>query len=272
MQRVPALFYVWSIMKTLTTAVLAWVALFLIAPAISLGQSSEELKALRRELEEIRKGQSAIQKELETIKSLLQPRRPPPPVQPVNLVFSIDSGPFKGNKNARVTLIEFTDYQCPFCARHLFQTAPQIDKDYIQTGKVKYVLKDFPIASIHPQAFKGHEAAHCAGEQGKYWEMHGRLFGNQKAMAPKDLSQHAEAIKLDTPRFQQCLDNGQYAAKIRKSLEEGTKAGVQGTPTFFLGLPEANDAQVKAVRVIRGAQPFASFKTAIDGLLAEEKK
>ncbi len=248
------------------------VVLLLLNSHQAFPQSAEELKALRKDLEELKKGQSAIQKELEAIKSLLQPRQPPPPIQPVNVVFTIDSDPFKGNKSARVTLIEFTDYQCPFCARHLFQTAPQVEKDYIQTGKVKYVLKDFPIESIHPQAFKGHEAARCAGEQEKYWEMHGRLFANQKAMAPKDLSQHAEAIKLDTPRFQQCLDNGQYAAKIRKSLEEGSKAGVQGTPTFFLGFTEAEGAQVKAVRIIRGAQPFASFKTAIDGLLAEEKK
>ncbi len=247
------------------------VVLLLLNSHQAFPQSTEELKALRKDLEELKRGQSAIQKDLEAIKSLLQPRQPPPPVQPVNLVFSIDSGPFKGNKNARVTLIEFTDYQCPFCARHSSQTAPQIEKDYIQTGKVRYVLRDFPIESIHPQAFKAHEAAHCAGEQAKYWEMHGRLFGNQKAMAPKDLSQHAEAIKLDTPRFQQCLDNGQYAAKIRKSLEEGSKAGVQGTPTFFLGFTETEGAQLKAVRIIRGAQPYASFKAAIDNLLSGQK-
>lgn len=256
---------------TLAFAVLAWMALVLIAPQISLGQSSEELRALRKELEEIKKGQSAIQKELEAIKSLLQPRQPPSPVQPVNVVFTIDSDPFKGDKNARVTLIEFTDYQCPFCARHSTQTAPQIEKDYIQTGKVKYVLKDFPIASIHPQAFKGHEAAHCAGEQGKYWEMNGRLFANQKAMSPKDLSDHAQALALDMPQFQQCLDGGKYAGKIRQDLTEGQKSGVQGTPTFFLGQTEPNDSKVKVVRIIRGAQPYAAFKQAIDSLLSTQK-
>lgn len=134
------------------------------------------------------------------------------------------------------------------------------------------MLRDFPIESIHPQAFKGHEAAHCAGEQGKYWEMNGRLFANQKAMIPKDLSDHAQALGLEMPKFQQCVDSGKYTAKIRKSLEEGSKAGVQGTPTFFLGLAEANEAQIKAVRIIRGAQPFASFKAAIDSLLTEQKK
>ncbi|MBI3001710.1 MAG: DsbA family protein, partial [Deltaproteobacteria bacterium] len=217
------------------------VVLLLLNSHQAFPQSTEELKGLRKDLEELKRGQSAIQKELEAIKSLLQPRQPPPSVQPVNLVFSIDSDPFKGSKNAKLTLIEFSDYQCPFCARHLFQTAPQIEKDYIQTGKVRYVLKDFPIASIHPQAFKGHEAAHCAGEQGKYWEMHGRLFANQKAMSPKDLSDHAQALALDMPKFQQCLDSGKHAAKIRKNLADGQKAGVQGTPSFFLALPEPND-------------------------------
>lgn len=234
-------------------------------------QSAEELKALRKDLEELKKGQSAIQKELEAIKSLLQPKQPQPPVQPVNFVFTIDSDPFKGNKNARVTLIEFTDYQCPFCARHSTQTAPQIDKDYIQSGRVKYVLRDFPIESIHPQAFKGHEAADCAGESGKYWEMNGRLFANQKAMSPKDLLDHAQALALEMPKFQQCLDSGKYAAKIRKDLADGQKAGVQGTPSFFLALPEPNDGIVKAVRMIRGAQPYAAFKEAIESLLSAQK-
>ena len=234
-------------------------------------QSTEELKALRKDLEELKKGQSTIQKELEAIKSLLQPRRPPPSVQPVNIVLSVDGNPFKGDKNARVTLIEFTDYQCPFCARHSSQTAPQIEKDYIQTGKVRYVLRDFPIASIHPLAFKAHEAAHCAGEQGKYWEMHGRLFANQKAMSPKDLSDHAQGLSLDMPKFQQCLDSGKHASKIRNDLADGQKAGVQGTPSFFLGLTEPNDANIKAARIIRGAQPYAAFKQAIDSLLSTQK-
>ncbi len=234
----------------------------------ALSQTTEELKSLRKELEEIKQGQSAIQKELQEIKSLLRGRVAAPPPEPQNVVFSVKDDPFKGEKNAKLTLIEFSDYQCPFCARHFRDTLPQLEREYIVAGKVKHVFRDFPIQSIHPQAFKGHEAAHCAGEQGKYWEIHGRLFANQKAMGPKELAQHAEALKLDLPKFQQCLDSGQYAAKVRKGLEDGNKAGVQGTPTFFLGLTEANDAQVKAVRVIRGAQPYAAFKDAIESLLA----
>jgi len=234
-------------------------------------QTSEELKALRKDLEEIKRGQSNIQKELQEIKTLLRGRVPAPPPEPQNVVLEIKGDPFKGQPDAKLTLIEFSDYQCPFCARHVRETLPQLEREYIATGKIKYVFRNFPIESIHPLAFKAHEAANCAGEQGKYWEMNGRLFANQKAMSPKDLSDHAQALVLDMPKFQQCLDSGKHAAKIRSDLADGQKAGVQGTPSFFLGLTEPNDGIVKAVRIIRGAQPYAAFKAAIDSILAGQK-
>ncbi|MBI3330449.1 MAG: DsbA family protein [Nitrospinae bacterium] len=131
-----------------------------------------------------------------------------------------------------------------------------------------YVFRDFPIASLHPQAAKAHEGAHCAGEQGKYWEMHARLFANQKAHSPQDLSHHAEALGLDMASFQQCLESGTHAAKIRKAIAEGQKAGVRCTPTFFLGLSQPNHSQLKARKVIRGAHPYALFQQAIEGLLS----
>jgi len=258
--------------KKYVTALFSFILMSLFSSQPGFTQTTEELKALRKDLEEIKKGQSNIQNELQEIKTLLRGRVPAPPPEPQNVVLEIKGDPFKGDKNAKVTLIEFTDYQCPFCARHVAQTHPQIEKDYIQSGKVKYVLRDFPIESIHPLAFKAHEAANCAGEQGKYWEMNGRLFANQKAMSPKDLSDHAQALALDMPKFQQCLDSGKYAAKIRKDLADGQKAGVQGTPSFFVALTEPNDGMVKAVRIIRGAQPYAAFREAIDSLLSAQSK
>lgn len=145
---------------------------------------------------------------------------------------------------------------------------PQIEKEYIKTGKLKYVARDFPLEAIHKDAFKAAEAAHCAGDQGHYWEMHTRLFANQRALGPKDLPQHAQTQGLDVPKFQRCLESGKYAARIRKDLEDGQKAGVTGTPGFFLGVTEPNDPKVKALRVLKGAQPYASFKDAIDSLLS----
>jgi protein-disulfide isomerase len=133
------------------------------------------------------------------------------------------------------------------------------------------VVRDFPLESIHPQAFKAAEATHCANEQGKYWEMHDRLFANQKALGVKDLPQHAQALGLDEPRFQQCLDSGKYVARIRKDLADGQKAGVTGTPGFFLGVTDPNGTDIKSARVLKGAQAYGAFQVAIDSLLAEQK-
>jgi protein-disulfide isomerase len=241
-------------------------ALFHIPPGFT--QTSEELKALRKEIETLKQGQSAIQKDLQEIKSLLQSRAATPPPEPQNVVLNLKDDPFKGEKNAKVTLVEFSDYQCPFCARHVRETLPPLEREYIATGKIKYVFRNFPIASIHPLAFKAHEAANCSGEQEKYWEMHNRLFANSKALGAKDLSQHAQALALDLAKFQECLDSGKHAGKIRRDMAEGQTAGVKGTPTFFLGLTEPNDTQITAVKIIRGAQPYAVFKQAIESLLS----
>ena len=184
-------------MKTLLNSFFGFILLPLYFSQPGFTQSTEELKALRKELEEIKKGQSNIQNELQEIKTLLRGRVPAPPPEPQNVVLEIKGDPFKGQPDAKVTLIEFSDYQCPFCSRHSRDTLPQLEREYIASGKLKYVFRNFPIESIHPQAFKAHEAANCAGEQGKYWEMHGRLFANQKAMSPKDLSDHAQALALE---------------------------------------------------------------------------
>jgi len=148
---------------------------------------------------------------------------------------------------------------------------PQIENEYIKTGKVKYVVLDFPLESIHKHAFKAAEAARCAGDQDKFWEMHNRLFANQQAVAPNNLTQYAQALGLDMPKFQQCLDSGKYAPDIRKNLAEGQKAGVTGTPGFFLGMTNPNDSKIKALGALKGAQPYASFKEIIDNLLSSPK-
>jgi protein-disulfide isomerase len=145
-----------------------------------------------------------------------------------------------------------------------------MDREYIQTGKVKYVIRDLPLESIHPLAMKAAEATHCAGDQGKYWEMHDRLFANQREIARPDLSKHAQALALDVAAFDQCLDNGKSAARIRKDMAQAQSLQVNGTPTFFLGVTDPNSSQVKGVRM-SGAQPYQAFKAAIDRLLSSEK-
>jgi len=259
-----------STMKTVLAAVVVIATITLSAHPGST-QSSEEFKALRQELEAIKEGQGRLQKDVQEIKAILQGARAaaqPPPQVPQNVVLTLDGEPTKGDTSARVVLVEFTDYQCPFCGRYVRDAYSQIETEYIKTGKLRYVIREFPLESIHPQAFKAAEAALCAGDQGKYWEMHDRLFANQRALAPEQLAAHAQAVGADEAKFGECLQRGAKAAKVRKDLDDGIKAGVTGTPAFFVGV--ADGATVKVARVVKGAVPFAAFKEAIDAVLASK--
>lgn len=233
---------------------------------------TELIKLQRLDIEGVKKSQIKVEKEMEEIKNLLrggQLHAQPQQAQSQEVILSVENAPFKGNKNAKLTLIEFSDYQCPFCARYFREALPLIESEYIRTGKLKYVFRDFPVNSLHREAFKAAEAAKCAEEQGKYWEMHDRLFVTQK-VGLKDLMPHAQALQLDLTNFQKCLDSGQQAMKIHKDLADGQKAGVKGTPTFFLGFTEPNDSKMKVLKVIEGAQEFATFQEAIHNLLVQK--
>ncbi len=176
--------------------------------------------------------------------------------------FTVDAGdaPFIGNENAPVTIIEFSDYECPFCSRFYTDTEKQLRTEYVDTGKVKLVYKDFPLSSLHPSAQKAAEAARCAGEQGKYWEMHDMLFEKQQEWASLGVSKtkdYAASLSLDATAFGSCLDSGKYASAVQKDFNEGSSLGVSGTPTFF----------VNGFEVV-GAQPYVIFKQMIEQELA----
>jgi protein-disulfide isomerase len=166
--------------------------------------------------------------------------------------------PTAGSKSAPITLIEFADFQCPYCGR----VAPTIKKLQETYGdKVRLVWKDFPLTQIHPQAFKAGEAAHCAGDQGKYWEYHDRLFANQQSLMPDDLKKHAEAIGLDAGKFASCLDTSKYGERVRDGVAQGTRLGVNSTPMFYVN-----------GRILSGAQPYENFVAVIDEELARNKR
>jgi protein-disulfide isomerase len=186
-----------------------------------------------------------------------------------DLVVDTAGAPMRGSSEARVTLIDFSDFQCPFCARYVRETMPWIERDYVVTGKVKYVFRDFPVESLHKQAFAAHEAAACAADQRQFWPMHDRLFANQQALDRAALAAHAAALHIDASAFQECLDGGQHAASIRTSMAEGRAAGITATPTLMLGLNEPGKTTVKVVKIVRGAQPYAQVRDAIENLLRE---
>ena len=188
-----------------------------------------------------------------------QPSQPAPTVDLSNIA---SDDPVEGNANAPVTIVEFSDFQCPFCESFYTNSLLQIRKDYIETGKAKLIYRDFPL-SFHPHAQKSAEAAECANLQGKYWGMHDKLFENQSALDNSsdyisDLKRYAVDLGLNATEFNSCLDNGDTASEIQADLSDGSNAGVSGTPTFFINGQK-----------IVGAQPYSAFKAAIDAALAE---
>ena len=223
---------------------------------------------LHQELEQLKKQQVVIQGELKEIKTLLKERGVEALPNQKILQLGITQQPFKGDPEAALTLIEFTDYQCPFCRKYAKQTLPDLEKEYIETGKIKYVVRDFPLQSLHREAFQAAVAADCAGEQGQYWEMHDRLLSISSS-SYGDWGQHAEAIGLDENQFQNCLKSDQPGQGVRKDLAEGRKVGVRGTPTFFLRVSDENNHNIKVLKVMRGAQSYSQMKHSLDQFLAE---
>lgn len=187
-----------------------------------------------------------------------QPSQPtaPTPTPIIDMTGLVDDDSVKGDADAPVTIVEFSDYECPFCARFYSQTYGQIVSEYIDTGKVKLIFRDFPL-SFHQQAQKAAEAAECAGEQGKYYEMHDMLFEDGVVGGIPTFKGYAQDIGLDTTEFNTCLDSGAMASEVQKDFLDGQKAGVRGTPAFIIN-----------GKLVSGAQPFTVFQQVIDAELS----
>jgi protein-disulfide isomerase len=184
----------------------------LLLPLSSFAQNTQS-DHLRKAIESLNETQKAILNELHDIHKLLatqQAARPAADVLP-SAPIDISKEQFKGAPNAKVAVIEFSDFQCPFCGTYDKDTYPKLLKDYVDIGKIKYVWRDYPL-DFHRNAQKAAEAARCASEQGRFWEMHDRLFANPQTIGATDLPKHAEALQLNASMFQQCLDSGLYAA------------------------------------------------------------
>lgn len=173
---------------------------------------------------------------------------------------SADDDPVMGSASAAVTIIEFSDFQCPFCRKFWKETLPQIVEEYVDTGKVKFVYRDFPL-SFHPGAEPAARAAECADEQGKFWEMHDKIFEEEDKQGQgtiqfdeEDLKTWAKGVSgLKYADWEKCFDSGKYADEVANDFSDGTAAGVSGTPSFFI-----NGRQVE------GAVPFAEIKAVIE--------
>ena len=198
--------------------------------------------------------------ELKILEKQLPTKQPSIPLE-----ISADNDPVIGNPDAPITIIEFSDFQCPFCARFHIQTLPTIMEEYIEKGSVKLVFRDFPIQSIHPNAVPASVAAECANEQGKFKQMHDILFEKQNEWSNLEtvyaielFNQYSEQINLEQEQFSLCLSTAKYVKEIQNDLDDGRTYGVTGTPGFFIGNQQIGFVELK------GAQPFESFKNVID--------
>ena len=175
----------------------------------------------------------------------------------------------RGAADAVVTLIEFSDYECPYCIRYTREILPEIDRTYIATGRVRYVFKDFPIDELHPEAIRAHEAARCAAEQNRFWDMHYRLFSAAGTHTQAGLEAVATEAGLELPAWRDCVASGRTRDGIRATAAEAAGLGASGTPVFFVGIRDVDTDKVRLVRAITGAQPFDVFKQIIDAVLAQ---
>jgi protein-disulfide isomerase len=214
----------------------------------------------------------AILKELREIKQLLArpqqqqaPSAPSVPPKPENLTVKGDAIYVLGKSDAPLTLVEFTDYQCPFCGRFETTTFPEIKKNYIDTGKVRFILRDLPL-DFHPFALKAAQSVHCAGDQGKYWEMKELVFKNQNKIDVDSLAGYAKDLSLNGDTFKSCMADGKHLKEIGDEAKYAASLGITGTPTFVLGKAVGDSVEG---RVIVGAQPLAAFEAAINEMLGK---
>jgi protein-disulfide isomerase len=169
----------------------------------------------------------------------------------------------------QVVLIEFGDYECPFCARHKKEAGRMLTERFVASGKIQHAFLNFPL-DIHPRAPEAAEAAECAARQSKFWEMHDSLFENQKVLEVASLKERATALGLNEAEFTECLDSDETARVVERDQEEGRRLGVRGTPAFFLGL-RRSDGTIDLKKKLNGALGFSEFEKAINELMTTQR-
>jgi len=227
-------------------------------PASPVSMSQQQLsEEMLKELRQIR----------QILEKISQPQQAAPP-QPTTAKLTNTKGFVLGRPDAPLTMVEFTDLQCPYCRQYVTVTFEQIKRDWIDTGKLRYISRDFPL-DFHPQAMPAARAARCAGEQGKFWEMRMVLLRNANLLSADYINKTAADQKLDTKAFAACLASTKFDAEIQADMQEGTRIGVNGTPTFVLG---KTTAAVFEGPMIVGALPYATFDAKLKDLLDRASK
>ena len=224
------------------------------SPAITQDAANailKELKEIRQVLEKIEKqgGRAAAKR----------------PSRPTTAEVSIKGKPVMGAEDAPITVVEFADYQCPFCLRFTRSTFPHLKRKYIDTGKVRWVALNLPLP-FHKDARKAAQAAHCAGEQGKFWEMREILFMNPQRLNTENLPAHAQTLSLDMQAFGACLQSERHLKEIDQDAADAKSVSLTGTPSFIIGKTASDSI---SGQVVIGAQPLNVFDAAINKAMAQ---
>jgi protein-disulfide isomerase len=231
-------------------------------------QTGTEVASLQRRVSDLEREQQALIEEMDELKKAIAPRNSTP-AQSAPSTLRIDPTDFRGDASARMAIVEYSDFECPYCGLYEREDSPEVLKNFVKTGAVKLFFRDLPLP-FHRHAMQAARAAHCAGDQGKYWEMHDSLFANQRDLSDAALRERAKTLGLDTDKFNEWLSSDKYTEDIRKSISDAEKLGVTGTPTFFIGTISADGNEVTIKKRIAGTRPYEVFKSALDEVIASE--
>jgi protein-disulfide isomerase len=250
----------------------------LAAPGGSESKESLEksVAALQKQVEELKKNQAQMLDELKELRVLLnqvaeRKEFPTKPDGPRMFSINVHGEPFRGFANAKVAIMEYSDFECSFCGKYVRELYPRIDEAYIKTGKIKYFFRDLP-APEHVNSALAAQAARCAGDQGKFWQMHDMLFAAQPAPSETNLTSYASSLGLDMQKFSACFSGGAYADAIRQSANGARSMGLHGTPSFLTGLMSDDGNFLRTTNVIVGIESFDALKESVDELLATPKR
>jgi protein-disulfide isomerase len=249
------------VMHSTVRAAVLLSSMLLAACSSPAAQSQQEVEALRKEVESLKKDIAEIR---DFLKAVTGGKFGAPRLEDQSV--DLTNAPAKGQPEAPITLVEVSDYHCPFCRKHFVETQPRIDAEYVRAGKVRHVFIHLPIDQLHPEAYRSHEGAACAAEQGKFWELHAKLF-EKPVRSSDDIVAHAQAAGLDAGALRTCIESGKHRAMVRDNVSRMQAIGVDSTPLFLIGKTPPPGKPMEIDAVVRGAYPFEQFKTTFDGLL-----
>ncbi|MGS0683304.1 DsbA family protein [Shewanella sp. 125m-7] len=233
--------------------------------------SQKELSSLKKDISELKQQLSQVSSQVKDIhKIAMSSQRPQYKTLPTQENFNANASlPLLGDNKAKLAIIEFSDYQCPYCKRFIDQTFTKLKSNYIDTGKVQYLTRDFPL-NFHPKAKGAAIAANCSLQQNAYWPMRDSLFNNMNQLDDELYLQTATDLSLDMTKFSDCLADEEMLNKVQQDVAYGSSIGIRGTPSFIVGTIENN--QLINPRLVVGAQSYETFALLLDELMEKSAK